>query len=417
MKFIKVISLVLAILMFGCCFAACDNGNANTPDDPDTPDTPDTPDEPDTPDTPDTPDEPDEPDEPEPPSVEVDFSERKYDDISSIKDKINILGRCVIDDNGFLNAHWSYSGFEFAGWFKGNIVVSCVGHNDASLMVVIDEDFDNAHYYSFNMKAENFELPELSEGYHTVSIYRCNDARYAPIKFKGIEYNGLLDEERMPHSIKIEFIGDSITCGTGVISPNGINDDAYYSYPAMLSRRLNAEISVVAVPGWSLSGPIASGANTLIPRIYEMTAERMGVTTPWDFENNQVDCVVINLGTNDWTAYHAISDRVKLREDTSAFLDKVRSLYPNAYIYWTYGMMGGPFANDFKRVIYEKNDPMMEFVDVFASQRGIGGHPDVEAHEEYADIFEELIASHFATEIKNIYIDKYYAEKRAVVIK
>lgn len=411
MKFIKVISLVLAILVFGCCFAACNNGNVNTPDEPDEPDTPDTPDEPDTPDTPDT------PDEPEPPSVEVDFSERKYDDISSIKDKINILGRCVIDDNGFLDAHWSYSGFEFAGWFRSDIVVHYASRNNGSLMVVIDQDYENALYYNVNIDATSFKLPRLSKGYHTVSIYRCNDARYAPIKFKGISYNGMLDEERMPHSIKIEFIGDSISCGTGVISPNGINDDAYYSYPAMLSRRLNAEISVVAVPGWSLSGPIASGANTLIPRIYEMTAERMGVTTPWDFENNQVDCVVINLGTNDYTAYHAISDRVKLREDMSAFLDKVRSLYPNAHIYWTYGMMGGPFANDFKRVINEKSDPMMEFVDVFASQRGIGGHPDVEAHEEYADIFEELIASHFATEIKNINIDKYYAEKRAVVIK
>jgi len=160
-----------------------------------------------------------------------------------------------------------------------------------------------------------------------------------------------LDEGRKllspPHQPvrRIEFIGDSMTCGYGVETMNaeeGFSDETenhYYTYAALTARALKAQHVAVARSGIGVyrnySGP-KTGSADCMPRVYDQTLFGVG-EVKWDFAQYTPDVVCVNLGTNDVSTDPY--DKTMLENAYRDFYYTIRAKYPEAKIVFLSGCM------------------------------------------------------------------------------
>lgn len=211
---------------------------------------------------------------------------------------------------------------------------------------------------------------------------------------------------------RIEFIGDSITCGYGV-DDNDANhtfttatENITKTYAYKTAHTLNADYSMVAYSGYGIvSGYTTNGKindKKLLPTYYDKVGFSYGSfnsmikpdTLPWDFKSFQPDCIVINLGTND--ASYCKSDVKRQEEYTKsyvAFLKQVREKNPNAKILCTLGMMGDNLypcmvnaVEQYRNETKDNNVYSMKFdVEIASDGYGASWHPSEKTHTKAAD--------------------------------
>ena len=155
---------------------------------------------------------------------------------------------------------------------------------------------------------------------------------------------------------KIEFIGNSITCGYG---NEGLNkregfdyatENHYYSYASITARNLNAQHWVVARSGIgayrNYNGPRTGNpeSNMLVQYEYigyawkpELRQQATFLKERWDFGRYQPDVVCINLGTNDLSTPNF--DLTLFKQNYHKLLKMVRQHNPNAKIVFLTGTM------------------------------------------------------------------------------
>ncbi|MBN2613090.1 MAG: hypothetical protein JXB00_16175 [Bacteroidales bacterium] len=172
----------------------------------------------------------------------------------------------------------------------------------------------------------------LGYGEHTITIVKNTEANIGYLKFRGLSCEELLMLPGMP-SRKIEFIGNSITCGTGSdtseVSCNSgqwhDQHNAYMSYGSLTARALNAEWHLSAYSGVGLVHSCC-GLQFTMPQIYDKVNFRED-SIAWDFSRYIPDVVTICLGQND-----GVQDSSVFCSAYSGFIKKIRSHYPHAYI-------------------------------------------------------------------------------------
>lgn len=158
---------------------------------------------------------------------------------------------------------------------------------------------------------------------------------------------------------KIEFIGDSITCGYGVDDEvaehhfSTTTEDVTRAYAYRTAEMLDADYSMVSISGYGIiSGYTATGEEKVtaqqLPKFYEKLGfsygtyqKKIAATIKWDFDAFVPDVIVINLGTNDDSYTLTYADRKEeYRAAYVEFLKVVRKNNPNARILCTLGVMG-----------------------------------------------------------------------------
>ena len=273
------------------------------------------------------------------------------------KDNVKILGRSYFE-NGVRYFSHSGSGIEF----------SCRGEY-AIINIVDDSD---GRYYS-NHKArfavyKNGEvmvdetITESEKAYHisldgyetdsVITIIKLSEAQYSAMGIGEIAVYGKTDivpTEEKP--LKIEFIGDSITCGYGTDTES---ERGYFStatenftktYAYLTAEKLNADYSAVCFSGYGVySGYTSNGvrnSSDVVPLYYDKSCFLYGGRdTTWDFSEFQSDIIVINLGTND-ASYcgSSLSGRQEFTRRYAEFIRQVRMYNPYAYIMCILGDM------------------------------------------------------------------------------
>ena len=187
----------------------------------------------------------------------------------------------------------------------------------------------------------------LPDGLHTVKLmYIVEGLDLKPV-FRGFildKGRQLGDAPQLPER-KIEFIGNSITCGYGNESIEKTapfeyeTENHYYTYAAEAARQLEAQHWVVARSGIGIyrnyNGP-RSGNKDNMPAQYEFTLFN-DFKERWDFSRYQPDLVCINLGTNDLSTPNY--DIELFTQAYRKFLATVRSHYPKAKIVLLTGSM------------------------------------------------------------------------------
>ncbi len=241
----------------------------------------------------------------------------------------------------------------------------------------------------------------LAAGAHTVIICKNTEALIGHMQFVGLRCAGLVKSPDKPVR-KIEFIGDSITTGTGSdLSPIKCDSgqwydqhNAWYSYGPMVARTLNAQWHLTAEAGIGLIHSCCNKKYTM-PQLFDkvnLSKDSM----KWDFTKYQPDVVTICLGQND-----GVQDSVKFCAAYVDFVKTVRKAYGKARIV----CLGSPMADDHLRavlkrylagvVVYERRHGDTKVDAYFFSRQfhgGCGGHPDQNDHRLIADELGDFIA-------------------------
>lgn len=230
-------------------------------------------------------------------------------------------GRTYTDPrDGRIWFNWSGSGFEFS--FTGTSA-SAYLHTDlqggevrraeerAYIGVFVDGSDIATARFPLDSEEGFYTLTEdLPFGSHTVKVIKETEAGYGRSAVSKIECDGVFTAFQSEKKLKIEFIGDSITCGYGNICSNKSPDfvtgeeDFSLTYAALTAGFLGAELSCVAASGNGFFHDYGCNTHNLIPEMYiytdKMLCENYGFETEkWDFTADRVDAVVIKLGQND----------------------------------------------------------------------------------------------------------------------
>ena len=159
----------------------------------------------------------------------------------------------------------------------------------------------------------------------------------------------------MPHAKRIEFIGDSITCGEGCRGPEKFDEwlpmmfGAGEAFPRVTSDLVGAEYNCVSISGWGVLNGWDNNPDCYIPKIYDkLCAQKSDEDYTFDFDP---DYVVIALGTNDNNALiqppytdpvtgktnkftDSEADLNRLTDAAAAFLRHLHAKNPRAGLIW-----------------------------------------------------------------------------------
>ena len=202
-------------------------------------------------------------------------------------------------------------------------------------------------------------------------------------------------------------------------------------YGRMTADALGAEYRVVSASGWGLvSGWDNDPRCTLAPCYTQVcglaAGERnaaLGAQQPYDFAAWPADAVIVNLGTNDWNAFHnppwvdpetgrsfkqtladdgsfAPADAARLAAAVRNFLALVRKHNPHAVIVWAYGMLGSgllPLLRDgldqYRTVSGDERVYLLELPEARGDTIGARQHPGAAAHRAAANCLAEFLRS------------------------
>jgi lysophospholipase L1-like esterase len=315
---------------------------------------------------------------------------------------IRYIGRVSFKNS--LSPAFSYPGVEIRAAFEGTRIGMKVKPNSGYFMVSIDKG--EAFKVGF-LEHDSIQClaTGLQDGLHEISVMLTYEGLFRRPEFRGF----FLDKGKklglapaLPDR-KIEFIGNSITCGYGneAASEHDRYSDAtenyYLTYAAITARTLNAQAMVTARSGAGIyrnyAGPV-DGSRGCMPNMYPYT-EYTNPNEPWDFSRYTPQLVCVNLGTNDvsTTPYD-----VKLLENAYRnFLSTLRGHYPNAKIVFLTGcMLNGKGLEDVQTTLNRIVDDAIKAGDKavyrfdFTPQDGSLGygadlHPSIAQHRKMAD--------------------------------
>lgn len=259
---------------------------------------------------------------------------------------------------------------------------------------------------------------------HRITIVKLTENLKTELGIRSFFFDGAVAKPSPEAGKKrIEFIGDSITCGFGNMTKERdrlfftSDEDATRSHAYLAAKLLGMEHSLVCVSG------ICSTVNSGLPmeyamdELYEYTDRiicdklaggiKKAALEPYDFKGNPNDYVVLNLGTNDATG-------IGFSRDTAAEMAHFCAGYRNlielirrcngghTHIVCALGSLSYYLYSDIEKIVDayrretgDKNISCFRYLGV-SPMDGFGacGHP--------SKITQEKMAKEIAGEIKRI---------------
>lgn len=232
--------------------------------------------------------------------------------------------------------------------FEGSSIAMAASPGSGQFMVEIDSLAP--FKINFTPSDSLITLAEsLGEGAHSLRVTYAIEGYEKHPEFRGFVISGpgskILPAPERP-KLRIEFIGNSITCGYGTEADSGDTHFSYdtenhtLSYAYLTARALDADFNVVARSGIgmyrSYNGPREGTPDNRIPAEYDHTLiyDRAHY---WDHRSFRPDIICINLGTNDTSVDNY--DINLFEEAYKKFLAHLHLLQPQAKIVLLTGPM------------------------------------------------------------------------------
>jgi lysophospholipase L1-like esterase len=176
----------------------------------------------------------------------------------------------------------------------------------------------------------------LVAGEHDVEVVRRNEGYFGAVQFVDFVPGAgtTLVATPSPYEHRIEFIGDSLTAGYGIEctdgnqSFSGETESAWSTYAMVASRELAAAPHLIAYSGKGAFQNYGGNLDQPMPQLYPRTLTD-DPNLLWDFSSWPADVVVVNLGTNDFSAAIAMGDFVGAY---TQLLQTVRTNHPDALV-------------------------------------------------------------------------------------
>lgn len=340
-----------------------------------------------------------------------------------------ILGRTLWKDG---ICYLGYSASEIGFWYTGERIIADLLTDDyrnqeayqAWIGVIIGEDttpwkrfpleaaeaeyliFDRVEYAKF----KGIKLEELPSKI-SVRLIKYSEAAFgiAGIRYLLVDDKAVL--EPLPAKEKrIEFIGDSITCGYGVEGIwnvdvfNTPQENPMEAYAVLTANGLGADYHLVSWSGiglisdWVPDDKNEPDTTILMPQIYPYTNYSLSTRLQeepelWNPNRFLPDLVVIHLGTND--ASYTREDKKREEVYIEAYKNlykKVRENYKDAEVVCCLGIMDRtlcPAVAQMVRQMQIEGDKKIHYMEFDGQQEadGIGAdwHPSRITHKKAAE--------------------------------
>lgn len=321
--------------------------------------------------------------------------------ISATDDRIEYIGRVSLSSPG--KAVFTYPGVQLLADFSGTSVSVVTKPGSGYFMVEIDD------LEPFKVKSEENDsvillADDLEEGQHYLTLTYANEGLKMKPEIHGLILDDGADLTGVPTlpKRKLEFIGNSITCGLGNEGdPKSKQFDysmqnQFYTYEAIVARELNAQCMVVARSGIGIyrnnsGNPRGDRGN--MRDVYPFV--QFGTQgEKWDFSRYTPDAVCVNLGTNDTS--NPSYDVELLTAAYRDFIKTLRGHYPDAKIVLLTGcMINGKRLADVKGAINRAVSDVKKqgVTDIYTFDftpddgslgKGVYNHPSRRRHEYMA---------------------------------
>ena len=310
------------------------------------------------------------------------------------------------------------SGFEVK--FKGSSVsarIFATRYNEEDfrpfVTIVVDGDYENQRRIGLTEEYTDLVLVEgiTDNEIHTVTLYKSSESQDNKIGIEKISTTGEFIAEIDVKDHKIEFIGDSGSCGFGNLSrPYGQDysseiSDGLQSFASLTGIALDADFQIFAASGWGVKASMYTTPNTVnvfdAYKHYDFNSG--GATQKYDFSKFTPDLVVINLGTNDYSYIKAAETtpslyKQRLQDYTDQYkelVNFVHAIYPNAHIIMLHGLMNeGKVIADATNEMFAElklTIPNLSTIEINGDGKGASNHPSAASHKEISDVLVKHI--------------------------
>jgi lysophospholipase L1-like esterase len=317
---------------------------------------------------------------------------------SAADPKIQYVGRVDFTDP-FKPKMWASGAYvliKFSGTFCELEINDEVIYGTVHNYLEIKIDNQPSYRIQLKNKENKIELAKgLSNGEHTIIICKNTEFENGYLQIIGFNCEKLLPPAAKQKR-KIEFIGDSITCGFGsdesTLKCGDKNaqwydqHNAYMAYGPTTARALNARYHLSAVSGIGL---IHSCCNKqiLMPQVFDKINMAKN-ELKWDFKQYQPDVVTVCLGQND-----GVQDSTEFCKAYVQFAQTLRGYYPKAKLVF----LSSPMADKTLKTALVKYIKAVEVELIkkgdrnvgsyfFSKQsiKGCGSHPSMSEQKEIA---------------------------------
>jgi len=198
---------------------------------------------------------------------------------------------------------------------------------------------------------------KLKRGIHDVRIVKRTEGNCGVAAFLGfrLDKGADLADPAPLQDRRVEFIGDSITCGYGnmgsTTEPDKFhftpeNENAALSWGFLTAEALGARYVSVSYSGRGMFRNLDGKETGTLPAIYGSVYPDAPADASWDHALYRPDLIVINLGTNDYGSQLARADLSDEAFDQAyvaaylGFIERLRALHgPDAFIVCAVGPM------------------------------------------------------------------------------
>ncbi|MCQ2596457.1 MAG: GDSL-type esterase/lipase family protein [Treponema sp.] len=353
-------------------------------------------------------------------------------DFKATKGNVKLLGRTYFDGDILWNC-FSATGATFVT-DSSKVEITLAGDNKANgqpvegntaiCRVAVFVDGERTHNVLMQNREEKIQVYENKTGKHEIRIVKLSETGNSVFGIKNISVDdGKIISPVEDKKLKIEFVGDSITCGYGVDDENRNHhfstqtEDATKTYAYKTAANLNADYSMVSCSGWGIISGYSGDGLIKDKQVMKMAYDKTGFTyngfgkksymgqrLPWDFSTWQPDIVVINLGTNDASYTKRMADRCKAYEEGYVeFLKMVRANNPEAQIVCILGLMGSDLflniQNAVKTYSAETGDEKVTCVKIpQTSVYAADWHPAEKGHENAANVLTDALQKYISND-------------------
>jgi lysophospholipase L1-like esterase len=246
---------------------------------------------------------------------------------------IHYLGR--FDTRDPAGPRFAWPGTAVAATFEGTGIQATLADTGTNyLVVVIDGGAPTVVATSGASKVYTLAA-NLPAGQHTLVMTKRTEANVGVEQLVALTpQGGALVPSPEPFTRRIEYVGDSITCGYGDIG-NGPNchfsadtEDETVAYGSLAAAALDAQQSVIAYSGKGMYREYGGATTNQMPVLFNRTLPDDSTST-WGFTTPAPDLVVVNLSSNDFAQGDPGDAFVQAY---STFLQTLRQHYPSAYV-------------------------------------------------------------------------------------
>ncbi len=280
------------------------------------------------------------------------------------------------------------------------------------MAVFVNDDTLPFKRFAINEGTAEYELFSRENGGEKVKIrlVKMSENAFSKVGISFISADSEIKPTMPCSQRKIEFIGDSITCGFGIESESAAEgfttakENPWINYASLTARHFNAEYHLVS---WTAIGVYSNSVKEdvnepdtswTMPKIYFHTDKATdgllgndeAALEKWDFSRFEPDLIVVNLGTNDNDFTRSIEERTVAFEDCYLdFISDIRKCNPDSVIICALGAMGQQLCPQVENAVKRLGDDKvyaMRFDEQLESD-GIGAenHPNAVTHRKMAD--------------------------------